>query len=110
MILLVSYQLFTMNAEIIRMYNTLLTTDGFRKGMDLYFKRHDGDGVTCDDFRNAMADANDVNLDQFARWYSTPGTPTVTYSSSYDGASGKYTLTLFPVSYTHLTLPTKRIV
>jgi len=89
---------YSKGAEIIRMYNTLLTTDGFRKGMDLYFKRHDGDGVTCDDFRNAMADANDVNLDQFARWYSTPGTPTVTYSSSYDGASGKYTLTLFQKS------------
>ena len=75
------------------MYETLLTKAGFRKGMDLYFKRHDGDAVTCDDFRNAMADANGVNLEQFARWYSTPGTPTVTYSSAYDAELGKYTLT-----------------
>ena len=75
------------------MYNTLLTSSGFRKGMDLYFKRHDGDAVTCDDFLSAMADANDANLEQFARWYSTPGTPTVTYSSSYDAETGKYVLT-----------------
>lgn len=51
------------------MYNTLLGEAGFRKGMDLYFKRHDGQAVSCDDFRAAMADANNVNLDQFERWY-----------------------------------------
>lgn len=51
------------------MYRTLVGKDGFRKGMDLYFKRHDGHAVTCDDFRAAMADANDVDLDQFERWY-----------------------------------------
>jgi len=78
-------------AEVIRMYQTLLTTEGFRKGMDLYFKRHDGTAVTCDDFLSAMADANNVDLSQFSRWYSTPGTPTVTYSSSYD--NGTLTLT-----------------
>mgnify|MGYP005849206931 CR=1 FL=1 len=60
--------------------------------MDLYFERHDGTGVTCDDFLAAMADANDVDLSQFARWYSTPGTPTVKYSSSYD--NGVFSLTL----------------
>ena len=76
------------------MYDTLLTSAGFRKGMDLYFERHDGDAVTCDDFRNAMADANGVDLEQFARWYSTNGTPTVTYSSSFDAEAGKYVLTL----------------
>merc|ERR1719215_1020887 len=81
-------------AEVIRMYQTLLTPEGFRKGMDLYFERHDGSAVTCDDFRAAMADANDVDLDQFARWYSTNGTPVVTYSGSYDAGTGKYTLTL----------------
>jgi aminopeptidase N len=61
-------------AEIIRMYQTILSQDGFRKGMDLYFQRHDGTAVTCDDFLNAMADANGVDLSQFARWYSTAGT------------------------------------
>ena len=51
------------------MYRTLVGEAGFRKGMDLYFKRHDGQAVSCDDFRAAMADANGVNLDQFERWY-----------------------------------------
>lgn len=51
------------------MYRTLVGEAGFRKGMDLYFKRHDGQAVSCDDFRAAMADANDINLDQFERWY-----------------------------------------
>ncbi len=57
------------------MYNTILSEEGFRKGMDLYFERHDGSGVTCDDFRAAMADANGVDLEQFGLWYSTSGTP-----------------------------------
>lgn len=76
------------------MYNTLLGEDGFRKGMDLYFERHDGSGVTCDDFLAAMADANGVDLSQFSLWYSTKGTPTVKYSSSFDAASGTFSLTL----------------
>lgn len=76
------------------MYDTILGTRGFRKGMDLYFKRHDGSAVTCDDFLAAMADANEVDLSQFARWYSTSGTPVVKYSSTYDQASGLYQLTL----------------
>jgi len=84
---------YSKGAEVIGMYNTLLTPAGFRKGMDLYFERHDGSAVTCDDFRAAMADANGVNLDQFANWYSTPGTPTVTYSSSYDAESETFTIT-----------------
>jgi aminopeptidase N len=62
--------------------------------MDLYFKRHDGCAVTCDDFLAAMADANGVDLSQFARWYSTSGTPVVTYSSAFDQDSGLYQLTL----------------
>ena len=62
-------------AEVVRMYHTLLGEDGFQKGMKLYFQRHDGQAVTCDDFRAAMADANGINLDQFALWYSQAGTP-----------------------------------
>jgi aminopeptidase N len=81
-------------AEIIRMYQTLLSVDGFRKGMDLYFKRHDGSAVTCDDFLAAMADANGVDLTQFARWYGTPGTPTVKYSSTFNKNDGTFALTL----------------
>lgn len=65
-------------AEVIRMMNTTLGEDGFRKGMDLYFSRHDGQAVTCDDFVASMADANNVDLSRFARWYSQSGTPQVT--------------------------------
>ena len=81
-------------AEVIRMYDTILTSEGFRKGMDLYFKRHDGQAVTCDDFLAAMADANDADLSQFSRWYCTSGTPTVSYSSAFHAEKGLFQLTL----------------
>ena len=81
-------------ATIIRMYHTLLGEDGFQKGMKLYFERHDGQAVTCDDFLAAMADANGVNLDRFGRWYSQSGTPHVHVKDHYDAATQKYTLTL----------------
>lgn len=64
-------------AEVIRMYATILGEDGFKKGMDLYFKRHDGHAVTCEDFRFAMADSNQYDLTQFERWYLQAGTPEV---------------------------------
>jgi len=64
-------------AEVIRMLHTLLGEQGFRAGMDLYFERHDGQAVTCDDFVFAMQDANDVNLDHFKLWYSQSGTPDI---------------------------------
>ncbi len=81
-------------AEVVRMYQTLFGRDGFRKGMDLYFKRHDGQAVTCDDFRAAMADANDRDLAQFERWYSQAGTPRVEVRTSYDAANKRYSVTL----------------
>lgn len=81
-------------AEVVRMYQTLLGRDGFRKGMDLYFQRHDGQAVTCDDFRAAMADANGRDLAQFGRWYSQAGTPRVSVQGDYDDAARTYTLTL----------------
>lgn len=81
-------------ATIIRMYHTLLGEAGFQKGMKLYFERHDGHAVTCDDFLAAMADANGINLDRFGRWYSQSGTPQVHVSDHYDAATQKYTLTL----------------
>ena len=62
-------------AEVVRMYHTLLGEEGFQKGMKLYFERHDGQAVTCDDFRTAMADANGFDFEQFALWYSQAGTP-----------------------------------
>ena len=79
-------------AEVVGMYATILGKAGFRKGMDLYFRRHDGQAVTCDDFRAAMADANGVNLDQFARWYSQAGTPVVECRGEYDARRKTYTL------------------
>ena len=80
-------------AEVIRMYHTLLGAEGFRRGMDLYFERHDGQAVTCDDFRAAMADANGRDLTQFERWYTQAGTPVLTVTEAFDAAAGTYTLT-----------------
>ncbi|NND58247.1 MAG: aminopeptidase N, partial [Xanthomonadales bacterium] len=79
-------------AEIIRMYHTLLGEAGFQLGMKLYFERHDGDAVTCDDFRAAMADANDADLEKFGRWYSQSGTPQLKVVGEYDPGSKCYTL------------------
>lgn len=81
-------------AEVIRMYQTLLGREGFRKGMDLYFQRHDGSAVSCDDFRSAMADANDRELSQFEEWYLQPGTPQVEARGAWDADAGTYKLTL----------------
>ena len=94
-------------AEVVRMMQTLAATPiagtsgraGFAKGMALYFERHDGQAVTCDDFAQAIADANPGSalarlLPQFKRWYSQAGTPRVHTSGSYDAASRSYTLTL----------------
>jgi aminopeptidase N len=79
-------------AEVVRMYATMLGKEGFRKGMDLYFQRHDGQAVTCDDFRAAMADATGADLEQFARWYSQAGTPEVHCRGEYDARKKTYTL------------------
>ncbi len=81
-------------AEVVRMLQTLLGRDGFRKGMDLYFQRHDGQAVTCNDFRAAMADANGRDLTQFERWYSQAGTPRVVATTNYDSSTETLTLEL----------------
>ncbi|PLZ01134.1 aminopeptidase N [Burkholderia sp. WAC0059] len=81
-------------AEVVRMYQTLFGRDGFRKGMDLYFQRHDGEAVTCNDFRAAMADANGRDLAQFERWYSQAGTPRVTVTTRYDEAARRYSVSV----------------
>src|SRR6185436_17258801 len=79
-------------AEVIRMQHTLLGDAGFRRGMDLYFTRHDGQAVTCDDFVQAMADASGVDLAQFRRWYAQSGTPVVSVAGTYDAAARAFTL------------------
>jgi aminopeptidase N len=80
-------------AEVVRMIHTLLGPDGFRKGVDLYFERHDGQAVTCDDFVAAMEDANGADLSQFRRWYDQAGTPKVKVEGRYDAASRSYEMT-----------------
>ncbi|PZP25597.1 aminopeptidase N [Pseudomonas kuykendallii] len=80
-------------SEVVGMIRTLLGAEGFRKGSDLYFERHDGQAVTCDDFVKAMEDANGVDLTQFKRWYSQSGTPRLEVSEAYDAAAQRYTLT-----------------
>jgi aminopeptidase N len=88
-------------AEIVRMIETLLGRDGFRKGMDLYFERHDGKAVTIEDFVAAMADANGADLAHFLRWYKQAGTPELTVEDHYDAAGKTYELTV-----AQKTLPT----
>lgn len=80
-------------AEVVRMIQTLLGAEGFRKGSDLYFERHDGQAVTVDDFVKAMEDANGVDLTQFKRWYSQSGTPRLSVSEQYDAQTQRYSLT-----------------
>jgi aminopeptidase N len=80
-------------SEVVGMLHTLLGAEGFRKGSDLYFERHDGQAVTCDDFIKAMEDANGADLAQFKRWYSQAGTPRLVVSEAYDPAARRYSLT-----------------
>ena len=84
-------------AELVRMMQTLTSRAGFAKGMTLYFERFDGQAVTCDDFAQAIADANPGSalaalLPQFKRWYSQAGTPRVAARGEYDAAAQTYTL------------------
>ncbi|MBX7078099.1 MAG: aminopeptidase N [Nannocystaceae bacterium] len=81
-------------AEVVRMMHTLLGADGFRRGMDLYFQRHDGQAVTCDDFRAALADANAADLGQFGLWYERAGTPIVEVEARFDRQARTQTVSL----------------
>ena len=81
-------------AEVVRMIHTLIGARQFREGMDLYFRRHDGQAVTCDDFAQAMADASGADLSQFRRWYDQAGTPALEIKGEHDAAARRYTLTV----------------
>lgn len=81
-------------SELIRMMQTIVGRKGFRKGMDEYFKRHDGQAVTTDDFAAAIAEPNGQDFTQFKRWYTQAGTPEVTVHENYDEKTKTYTLTL----------------
>jgi aminopeptidase N len=81
-------------AEVVRMQHNLLGMDGFRKGSDLYFQRHDGQAVTTDDFVKCMEDASGKDLQQFRLWYSQAGTPELRVRDEYDAEAQCYTLTV----------------
>jgi aminopeptidase N len=81
-------------AELVRMLQTMLGAESFRRGMDRYFARFDGQAVTVDDFVSVMAEAGEFDLDQFAIWYSQAGTPLLSASGVYNAAAGTYTLTI----------------
>lgn len=86
--------IYNKGAEVIRMMHTLLGPEKFRAGSDLYFARHDGQAVTCEDFVLAMEAASGVDLAQFRLWYAQAGTPRVRAEIAHDQAAGKAMLTL----------------
>ena len=86
-------------AEVVRMMHTLVGREGFARGMALYFQRHDGQAVTCDDFAQAIADANPgsalaTRLEGFKRWYAQAGTPQLSARGHWDADTQRYTLVL----------------
>ncbi len=85
-------------AEVIRMIHTILGAAGFRKGMDLYFDRHDGQAVTTEDFIAAMETANEIELTQFRCWYKQSGTPEISVTESYDENAQRYELELTQIT------------
>ncbi|WP_028310033.1 aminopeptidase N [Derxia gummosa] len=99
-------------SEIIRMQQTILGRDGFRRGMDEYFRRHDGQAVTCDDFVAAMEAANahlgeTADLSLFRRWYSQSGTPVLSAEREWDGNTGRLTITLSQHTAPSVSQPVK---
>jgi aminopeptidase N len=81
-------------SELVRMLAGRLGQDGFRRGMDLYFERHDGDAATLEDFLAALGDANHIDLMPYLAWYAQSGTPRLHAKGEYDAAHREYTLTL----------------
>jgi aminopeptidase N len=81
-------------AEVVRMLKVLLGAENFRKGMDLYFSRHDGQAATVEQFVQCFADVSNTDLTQFMLWYSQAGTPEVVATGSYDAGAKSYRLEL----------------
>ncbi|WP_374027359.1 aminopeptidase N [Bdellovibrio bacteriovorus] len=81
-------------SEVIRMMQTIVGRKGFRKGMDEYFKRHDGQAVTTEDFAAAISNPNNKDFTQFRRWYNQSGTPVVSVQENFDAAKGEFHVTL----------------
>jgi aminopeptidase N len=86
--------IYNKGAEVIRMMATIIGRPAFRRGMDLYFARHDNNAVTIDDFARAMQDASGVDLEDFKLWYHQAGTPEVSVEDAYDPATKRYSLTI----------------
>ncbi|MBT5566615.1 MAG: aminopeptidase N [Rhodospirillaceae bacterium] len=89
-----THTVYEKGAEVVRMIHTLVGAEQFRKGIDLYFERHDGQAVTCEDFVAAMADSSGFDLDQFLLWYKQAGTPTIEATGEFNPDAGGYKLTL----------------
>ncbi len=81
-------------AEVVRMIHTLLGPQAFRRGSDLYFERHDGQAVTCEDFVRAMEEASGEDLTQFRRWYAQAGTPQLSVTDNWDEEAGEFSLVI----------------
>ena len=79
-------------SEVVRMIRTILGAETFRKGMDLYFERHDGDAATVEDFLKVFEDVSGRDLSQFALWYHQAGTPNLTVSTAHDARKGEFTV------------------
>ena len=86
--------IYNKGAEVIRMMATIIGRQAFRRGMDLYFQRHDNHAVTIDDFVQAMQDASGVDLTDFRLWYHQAGTPEIAIEDTYDAATRRYSLTI----------------
>ena len=98
---------YSKGSEVVRMIQTILGVDGFNKGLKLYFKRHDGHAVTCEDFVDAMGDANNLDFSQFKNWYSQVGTPKLEVTEQYSEDEKTYTL-IFKQSNNHPKNTTKK--
>ncbi len=100
-------------AEVIRMIHTVLGKENFRKGMDLYFQRHDGQAVTTEDFVAAMSDASQIDLSEFSSWYNQAGTPKVIVDGHYQADEQKFVLELKQqcelTAYETLNTPDKKV-
>lgn len=91
--------IYNKGAEVLRMMQTLLGADVFRRGMDVYFQTFDGQAVTIDDFVETMENVSGIDLTQFRRWYSQSGTPVVSAEEDYDAKSQTYRLTLSQITH-----------
>jgi len=95
-------------AEIVRMLATVLGTDGFRRGLDAYFERHDGQAATIEEFLAALGEANGIDLDEWLAWYSQSGTPELAARGHYDESARCYELTLTQETTPTVTQPRSR--